>query len=103
MERGRWDADSLRMTNCLDLPTLEDLHRYVHATLCDLDHLDAGQSPLTQAPLVRKGKPCGAMFNVDGPRLMRTSAVWAADEGRILFYDSTGRRALEVKLGESPE
>ena len=53
--------------------------------------------------LVKKGKPCGTMFNVEGPRLLRTSAVWAADEGRILFYDSTGQRALEVKLGESPE
>jgi len=91
------------MTNTLDLPTLEDLRHYVHATLCELDHLDAGQSPLKQWPLLKKGKACGTMFNVEGPRLLRTSAVWAADEGRILFYDSTGQRALEVKLGESPE
>jgi len=91
------------MTNVLDLPTQDDLEQYVHTTLCELDHLDAEQSPLRSSPIKKKGQPCGVMFHVQGPRLMRTSAVWAADEGRILFYDSTGQRALEVRLGESPE
>lgn len=103
VERCLERVDFLRMTTLLDLPTPDDLERYVHATLCELDHLDLAQSPLKRRPLVKKGSICGTMFNVEGPRLLRTSAVWAADEGRILFYDSTGQRALEVKLGESPE
>ena len=53
--------------------------------------------------MVRNGKVCGLMFHVEGPRLLRTSAVWAADENRILFYDSTGGRARDVRLTESPD
>jgi hypothetical protein len=87
----------------IDLPTRAELERYVHSTLCELDRLDPAQAPLQSVPLRKKGQPCGAMFHVQGPRQLRTSAVWAADEGRILVYDSTGQRALEVRLGESPE
>ncbi len=85
------------------LPTLPDLLAFVHAELCRADRLDPEQAPLKQSPLLRSGKPCGLMFHVEGPRLLRTSAVWAADERRILFYDSTGARAKEVRLTESPE
>jgi hypothetical protein len=42
------------------------------------------------------------VFHVEGPRLLRTSAVWSADEDRILFYDSNGVRFRDVKLSESP-
>jgi hypothetical protein len=42
------------------------------------------------------------MFHVEGPRLLKTSAVWAGDEHRILFYDSTGARFSEVTLSEGP-
>ncbi len=87
----------------LALPTLPELLAFVHAELCTFDALDPGQAPLMQSPLVRRGKVCGLMFHVDGPRMLRTSAVWAADENRILLYDSTGARAREVRLTESPE
>ena len=83
-------------------PTVEALHEFVHAELCRLDHLDPGQTPLRQTPLVRRGKPCGLVFHVEGPRLLRTSAVWTADEARVIVYDSTGKRVREVKLSESP-
>jgi len=43
------------------------------------------------------------MFHVEGPRLLKTSAVWAGDEHRILFYDSVGTKFSEVKLSEGPE
>ena len=85
------------------LPTLPELLAFVHAELCRADRLDPEQAPLKQSPLLRGGKLCGLMFHVEGPRLLRTSAVWAADERRILFYNSTGARAKEVRLTESPD
>jgi len=87
----------------LALPTMPELLAYVHAELCGFDRLDPEQAPLKQAPLVRRGRVCGLVFHVEGPRMLRTSAVWAADENRILLYDSTGVRAREVRLTESPE
>jgi hypothetical protein len=45
---------------------------------------------------------CGLIFHVEGPRLLRTSAVWSAEDDRVIFYDSTGQRFHEVRLSESP-
>jgi hypothetical protein len=56
-----------------------------------------------RATLQRGGRPCGMMFHVEGPRMLKTSAVWAGDEHRILFYDSTGTKFTEVRLSEEPE
>ena len=85
------------------LPTLPKLLAFVHAELCLFDRLEPEQAPLMQAPLVRRGKVCGLVFHVEGPRMLRTSAVWASDENRILLYDSTGQRTREIRLTESPE
>ena len=85
------------------LPRIEDLVAFVRQALCDHDRLDPAQTPLFRTPLTRGDKPCGALFHVEGPRLLRTSAIWAGDEHRILFYDSTGTRYQEVRLSESPE
>ncbi len=87
----------------LALPTLEALVAYVHRTLCERDDLDPEQAPLFRATLTRAGKPCGVAFHVEGPRLLKTSAVWAADDHRIIFYDSTGIRQSVVRLSESPD
>jgi len=87
----------------LSLPTLDALVTYVHQTLCEHDALDPEQAPLFRAMLTRAGKPCGIAFHVEGPRLLKTSAVWAADDHRIIFYDSTGLRRSVVRLSESPE
>ena len=84
------------------VPTLELLAAFVHEELCKLDHLDPAQSPLRKTVLVRRGKTCGLVFHVEGPRLLRTSAVWSADEARVIVYDSTGKRVREVRLSESP-
>ena len=84
------------------VPTLELLSAFVHDELCRLDHLDPAQTPLRKTALVRRGKTCGLVFHVEGPRLLRTSAVWSADEARVIVYDSTGKRVREVKLSESP-
>ncbi len=81
---------------------VQELAAFVHEVLCDRDALDREQTPLFRTPLNRRGKTCGLVFHVEGPRLMRTSAVWSADDDRILFYDSTGPRFREVVLSESP-
>ncbi len=87
----------------LAFTVFDELQTYVHEQLCDLDKLDIEQTPLKQMPLMRGKKLCGIVFHAEGPRLLRTSAVWALDEARIIFYDSTGCRAREVRLSESPD
>jgi len=85
------------------LPKMDALTRFVRDTLCSHDRLDPAQTPMYQAALKRRGRRAGLLFHVEGPRLLKTSAVWAGDEHRILFYDSTGARFGEVKLSEGPE
>jgi len=87
----------------LAFAAVEELAAFVHQTLCEQDALDPAQTPLYRTPLKRGGRVCGLVFHVEGPRLLRTSAVWSADDGRVLFYDSTGTRAREVRLSEAPE
>jgi hypothetical protein len=82
---------------------VEDLAEFIHEVLCDKDALDPAQAPLFRTPLRRKGRACGVVFHVEGPRLLRTSAVWSSDDARIIFYDSSGLRFREVELSESPE
>ena len=85
------------------LPSFEDLSAFVRTALCEQDALDPGQTPFYRAVVRRGGKPWGVVVHVEGPRLLKTSAVWAAAEDRIVFYDSTGQRTREVKLSEAPE
>jgi hypothetical protein len=84
------------------LPTLEELKNHVHLKLCEPDHLDPNQTPLRQSVITRQGKTCGLFFQVHGPRLLKTYAVWAIDENRILFYNSSGERVSETRLSEAP-
>jgi hypothetical protein len=84
------------------LPTYEELCRYVRQTLCEQDALDLNQTPFFQTPIERRGKPWGVVFHVQGPRELKTSAVWAAGEDRVVFYNSLGQRSREVRLQESP-
>jgi hypothetical protein len=85
------------------LPRREDLRRFVHRALCSRDRLEPQATPLREAVITRAGRPCGLFFQIEGPRLLRTYAVWAGDESRLLFYDSTGLRFAEVRLSESPD
>jgi hypothetical protein len=84
------------------LPTLEELKNHVHLKLCEPDNLDPNQAPLRQSMITRHGKPCGLFFQVQGPRLLKNYAVWAGDENRILFYNSSGERVSKSRLSESP-
>jgi hypothetical protein len=81
---------------------VEDVAALVHQILCEKDSLDRTQTPLFRTPLQKAGRACGIVFHVEGPRLLRTSAVWSADDDRVIFYDSCGLRFHEVRLSESP-
>jgi hypothetical protein len=91
------------MREVVSLPTLDDLRRHVRQVLCQHDHLDPEQTPLAQAIIMRRGRPCGLFFQVQGPRLLKTYAVWAGEEDRILFYDSTGQRFAESRMSDAPD
>jgi hypothetical protein len=81
---------------------VEELAAFVHAVLCERDALDPHQTPLFRTLLRKGGRACGTVFHVEGPRRLRTSAVWSADDDRVIFYDSAGVRFREVNLSESP-
>jgi hypothetical protein len=85
------------------LPTVEQLRDHVRQALCAHDNLDPRQVPLHQAVITRSGRPCGLFFQVQGPRRVCTYAVWAGDENRILYYDSTGQRFAQTRLSEGPD
>jgi hypothetical protein len=87
----------------VSLPTLDDLRQFIRQTLCEHDKLDLEESPFYEGAITRCGQPCGLFFQVQGPRLLKVYAVWAADEHRILFYDATGVRFHEVRVSETPE
>ena len=91
------------MATVVSLPTLEELRSHVLEVLCEHDRLDPEQTPLREAAIERKGKGCGLFFDVQGPRRVRSYAVWAGEEHRILFYDSNGVRYVETRLSESPD
>ena len=83
--------------------TVEQLRSYVHVTLCEHDALELTNAPLSQSPITRRGRVCGLFFQVRGPRSVKLYAVWAGEENRILFYDSTGIRYAEARLSEAPD
>jgi len=85
------------------LPTLSELQTFVRQTLCDRDRLDAAVTPFFAAPIQRGGRTCGYLFHIEGPRLMKNSALWTEDDQRILFYDSMGTRFHEIRLSDAPE
>jgi hypothetical protein len=85
------------------LPTLDALRGHVLQVLCERERLAADQTPLQETPLERSGRSCGLFFQVAGPRRVKAYAVWAGEEGRILFYDSTGRRFAQTRLSDGPD
>ncbi len=85
------------------LPTFEALLAYVKVTLCQHDQLDPDQTPLQQSALTRSGRTCGLFLQVQGPRMVKSYAVWAGEEGRLLFYDAQGKRFGQTRLSEGPD
>src|SRR5690349_15898693 len=85
------------------LPTLDELRSYVRKTLCAHEQLDPTQTPFFEGLVTRKGRPCGLFFQIQGPRRVRTYALWAGDDNRLFFYDSTGQRVGEARLSDAPD
>jgi hypothetical protein len=85
------------------LPTLEALRQYILEVLCEHDRLDPTQVAMQEGIVRRSGRNCGLWFQVSGPRQLKSYAVWAGEENRILFYDSTGARFSETRLSDSPD
>ncbi len=91
------------MDTVASLPTLDDLRRHVHQALCARDLLDPEQAPLYEGRVLRRGRPCGLFFHVQGPRMLKSYALWAGEENRIFFYDSAGERYAELHLSDGPD
>ena len=87
----------------LTLPTVAAIREHVRHVLCGHDRLDPKQSELREAKISRAGRECGLMFQIRSTRLLRSYAVWAGVENRILFYESTGVRFAETKVVDGPE
>jgi hypothetical protein len=91
------------MEQVASLPTLEELRSHVHRVLCSADRLDPEQTPLTDSLVTRAGRTCGLFFQIQGPRSVRAYAIWAGEEGRILYYNSQGTRFAQTRLTEGPD
>lgn len=91
------------MNAVVALPTVDDIRSHVFNTLCQHDALDPEQTPFFEAQVTRRGKPCGLFFQVQGPRLLKTYALWVGEENRLLFYDMNGVRFAEVQLCDAPD
>jgi len=90
------------MTETVALPTFDLLCAHVRKALCEHDALDIATTPFVRTPLVRRDELWGYAFHVEGPRLLRTSAIWAAAEDRVFIYNSTGERVQDLLLSDSP-
>jgi len=80
--------------------TLEELHAFVHATLCESENLLAEQFQTQRRPLFVKEDLCAIEFSLQGLRAIRLGAIWAADQNVIYFYNARGVRCLKVKLSQ---
>lgn len=90
------------MTETLPEPqTLDELRTFVHHTLCARENLLLEESPLRELVLHKGDAPCGLQFFVQGPRLVRLSAVWSADQNLLYCYDADGQRYLKQTLRHS--
>jgi hypothetical protein len=80
-----------------------DLERFIHISLCEVEHFDPERTVLQKSLLRQDGRVVGILFRVEGNRICRGHAVWSEPENRLLFYNSAGRRFGEVRLAESPD
>ena len=83
--------------------SLTELDRFMAQTLCSHERLDMQQVQIRRTFMRQGTQIIGLAMRIEGPRLMRSHAIWAERENRILFYDSAGHRFAIVKLSESPE
>ena len=91
------------LTNIVDLQDLDDLRQYVHKMICHQNELEFDVFQITERMLTRRGRPCGILFCLHGPRSVKLTAIWETDRNTILFYGCTGERRLKIELSKSPQ
>ena len=79
--------------------TFEELAHYVMDTLGRRGML---KSELSQEMIFRRGKNCGILFCLHGPRAVKLTAIWETEQNRVLFYGSCGRRMHCTVLARAP-
>ncbi len=80
------------------LESFDELHSFVHQTLCESENLLSEQFETRKSPLVIKDRVCAIEYRLRGPRSLKLAAIWAADTNVIYFYNARGERNLKVKL-----
>ncbi len=80
------------------LDSFDELHTFVHQTLCESENLLADQFETKKYPLVIKDRICAIEYRLHGPRSLKLAAIWAADTNVIYFYNALGERNLKVQL-----
>ena len=79
------------MNSAASLPTLEELRQHVLHRLCENDRLEPEPDvAIAKRGITRGDRPCGLFFQARGLRQLKTYALWAGEENRILFYNSSG-------------
>lgn len=87
------------MTTTLEqITTVEQLHRYVHASLCEQEHLLADQFQTRVFELHQQEQLCGLQFHLQGPRSVKLSAIWTSGPNVVYFYNARGERYGKVRL-----
>jgi len=89
-------ATTVRISN------VQALRNYVYEYLCAQNQLEVGVFQMTERILIRRGKPCGMLYCLYGPRSLKLTAVWETDRNTILFYGSAGERQQHVQLVAPP-
>jgi hypothetical protein len=83
--------------------SFSELEQFMAQTLCNQERLDVGQVKVRRTLMRQGSEIIGLVMRIEGTRMMRSHAIWAERENRILFYDSAGHRFAIVNLSESPE
>lgn len=91
------------LTRFHTIENLQDLRNYVNNTICSRFQLNKGAFQLTERVLFRRGKPCGLLFYLYGPRAARFSAIWEMEKNQVLFYHPNGERFLKTQLLDRPQ
>ncbi|HAN96729.1 MAG TPA: hypothetical protein DCQ98_04520 [Planctomycetaceae bacterium] len=85
--------------SCPALDNLNELRQFVHLALCEQNDFEPGAFQFSERILVRGGRPVGLFFCLHGPRSVKLTAIWDADQNTIIFYSSTGERRSKARLG----
>ncbi len=87
--------------NCKPITELSDLRHFIFKQLCEENDFELDAYQTTEQVLNRRGKPCGMLFCLHGPRSVKLTAVWESEKNTVLFYQATGERSKRIQLDVS--